>query len=80
MASGVNRSGVFGACAWPHRTATPIAPTPPDRQLTPPFSQVCVCNSEGAVQSLKDFKGNSSKCSTLASRILNLKGPLQSDF
>jgi len=36
-----------------------------------------VVNSEGSVQALKDFKGNSNKCATLAARLLNLKGPLQ---
>lgn len=40
------------------------------------INEVCVTNSEGAVQALKDFKGNSNKCATLAARILNLKGPL----
>lgn len=41
------------------------------------INEVCVTNEEGAILSLKDFKGNTNKCQTLAGRILTLKGPLQ---
>lgn len=41
------------------------------------INEVCVTNEEGAILSLKDFKGNTNKCQTLANRILTLKGPLQ---
>lgn len=40
------------------------------------INEVCVTNDEGAVAGLKDFKGNSNKCATLARRVLNLRGAL----